>query len=275
MTWVISKPFVQGYTLTIADTCVTYKLEGGEEESYENCLQKIHHIHENYGMLVGFAGDVRNALKIIDNMRIHCEEYFIQNPDGDLELLSFIQDWRNIAIASGKFTFEGDGTVELSVSLTREHKGEPIEGVNGNSQVAIIKSPEYRPMMVHSFQWHAIGSGSYMDVCKGIVKELSDNFIGRIMAINTSPEDFARVIVPNITNILTKELEEKGVGTDLIVGITVPKNFTFGRVYHKDTAKGPDGSPLLPPLFGDFDSLINYLKAKSSSINAVESRLIG
>jgi hypothetical protein len=266
VTWVLAKPFVQGYTLTIADVCVTYT-EPGKAYQYKDCLQKVHPISPKFGLLVGFAGNVRNAFKIVDDMRSWCEKYEEDNPGVYLDIDTFIPGWRNSVNESKKFQYvEDNQIVHLTVAGTIEYIGSPDPKIKGLSKVFVLKSTDsYRLMSVHPFKWHSIGSGSEVEICKKILDELSEDFRFRLLALDSDAESVASSILPMITNVLVKELKDKGISTLLTVGITSVASTNLGIIYKE---RGKDGKPIIPVMCSTYPMLEAYLKNSGIAVAA-------
>lgn len=258
MTWVLAKPFVQDYALIIADVCVTTRL-GSSEASYENCLQKIHILSESDGLIVGFSGDVKNAFRMIDDMRIVASGVALKNEDRRVDVMEFLNSWRKFTVDNKKYQFTENDEDVVQMFVAGNHIN-PSHGGDKHpySSVYLLTVPDHRPMAIHPHQWHHIGSGSGMDVCQIIKDQLDNDIRARIAAIDVAPEDFVNFLAPKISRILETELEEKGVSPQLTIGISVPGATKLAITYPR-TTNSTDSSPLLATTYEELaDKLKDY-----------------
>ena len=256
MTWVLGKPFVQDYALIIADVCVTLETESGTKE-YDDCLLKIHNISQSNGLMVGFSGDVENAFKIIDDMRRVASEFALKTKSAQFDVLDFVQEWRKYVDDTGKHKYEDTPESGVHMLIAGNHTSKNSGGdKHPHCSVYQLKSPDYRPMPIHPFFWHHIGSGSGMEVCKSIVDEISNDVRVRLAAIDSTPEKYIEFLVPKISTLLENELKEDGVSPQLTIGISTPGSTVSAVTYSVDKP--------LPKLAASFEELQARFKNTSA-----------
>jgi hypothetical protein len=265
MTWVLAKPFMQNYSLLIADICVTFEDPKTKGKSYADCLQKIHDISRDNGLMVGFSGRVEYAFSIIDDMRILASNMSLESKDRKFDVLDFIKEWRKYTIKTGKHLYvDEDSSVHMFVA------GNHTEiNSTGNKyapcDVYQIKSPDYRPMPTHPHHWAHIGSGSDMSACKEIVDQLSNDVRFRLAAIDVSAEELVDFIAPKISAALEQRLTEKGVSSRLIIGISSIGDTGLATTYRTDNVTG---NPL-SPLATTYEDLLKMFDSASAKANFI------
>ena len=268
MTWVLAKPFMQDYSLIIADICVTFEDPKTKSKTYADCLLKIHDISRDNGLMVGFSGRVENAFNIIDDMRILASDMALKSHNRKFDVLDFIKEWQKYTVNNGKHLYDDyDNSVHMFIAGNHTE----VDSVGNRyapSGVYQVKSPDYRPMATHPFHWSHIGSGSDMVVCKAIVDQLSNDFIFRIAAIDTSAEKLVDFLAPRISAVLEQGLTEKGVSSSLVIGIS-----GIGDTALATTYPGDDSIPNKPPkLATTYEELLTMFDDASAKANFFASQ---
>ena len=262
MTWVIAKPFVQGYAMVIADTCVTYKDLKSGKTKYKDCLLKIHVISESNGLMVGFSGVVENAFAIIDDMRILASDLSIKSEDRKFDVIDFILAWKKYTSETKRHLYEDDEENGVHLLVIGNHSDNNSTGNKYAPCGAFFtKSPDYRPMAVHQFSWHAIGSGSDLQICKDIANSLSNDFRFRILALDKEPSEHVKDFLPKISTALELELQKKGVSNNLVMGISTVGKTDYAYTYKKDGSRPKS----IDDLVGTFEELEKLLRSKASA----------
>lgn len=273
MTWVLAKPFMQDYSLIIADVCVTFEDLETKSKSYANCLLKIHDISRDNGLMVGFSGSVENAFNIIDDMRVLASGMALKSHNRKFDVLDFIKEWREYTIKNGKHQYDDpDNSVHMFIA------GNHTENNSTGNRYAPcgvyqVKSPDYRPMSIHPHYWSHIGSGSDMAVCKEIVDQLSNDIRLRIAAIDVSAEELVDFLAPKISAALDQQLTEKGVSDRLVVGISSIGDTALATTYRIDDQSAKPFSKLatsyeeLQMMFKNTSAKANYFASQKAQID--------
>jgi ATP-dependent protease HslVU (ClpYQ) peptidase subunit len=231
MTWVLAKPFMQDYSLVIADICVTFTDLKTKTESYADCLLKIHDISRENGLMVGFSGHVENAFSIIDDMRMLANGMALKSQNRKFDVLDFIKEWREYTTKTGRHQHD-DFENSVAMFVAGNHTENNSSG-NKYAPCAVykIESPNYRPMSTGPHQWSHIGSGSDMIVCKEIVDQLSNDIRFRIAAIDARVQDLVDFLAPKLSAVLEQQLNENGVSSKLVIGISTIGDTALAATY--------------------------------------------
>jgi hypothetical protein len=265
MTWVLGKPFhldKTTYSLLIADTCVTYVVKDGTKQ-YKDCLLKIHDISRENGLLLGFAGNVAHAFSIIEDMRIVAADMSLKSPDRKFDILDFILEWQKYTKLYDKHLYEDNENEGVHMIIAGNHTENNSTGNKYLPCAAYkIASPGYRPMSIHPFQWHNIGSGADMETCKKIINQLSEDFTLRIIANDSTTKEFVNFIAPKISAALEQWGVEPGVGNQLIIGISTVGDTGIAATFRVDKHAHP--TKHLATSYEELVELLNTGSAKAT-----------
>ncbi|MFZ3053727.1 MAG: hypothetical protein WA099_09990 [Sulfuricurvum sp.] len=72
MSWVTSAKCFNGL-VCIGDIQATITFQNLNKKKYINCVKKVHHIYDN--LIVGFAGDIKTALLMIEKLKIQLNDW--------------------------------------------------------------------------------------------------------------------------------------------------------------------------------------------------------
>src|SRR5262245_16980631 len=91
MTWIVGATPFNG-VVGVADVQATFEyLDKSRPPKYYNCVRKLHRVYDN--LYIGFSGDIRSGLLIIERLTAQMRETFNTGELFDIEgQLSILQD---------------------------------------------------------------------------------------------------------------------------------------------------------------------------------------
>lgn len=208
MTWLVGTTCFNGFVCA-ADIQATFTYPNGDRK-YLNCIQKVHKVYDN--LIVGFSGDIRLGLLIIDELRQFLEEHL--RPTGhvfDLDGETHVME-HNLNVWHQKYHTSTSSCVEFMFCWFAQDDDE----IPYHSYVCMFSPPNFKRSGTGMFQKTLqSGSGKNERTYQEVIHFLSgqanvmNNFYREIYG--TSGEDKIVFTVRRFRRLLANEVKKSSV----------------------------------------------------------------
>lgn len=272
MTWVIAQASPFGYITAVSDTCVTiYDEKTGEAIRRKDCLQKLYGL-EGTNILIGFAGDIRNAFRLLDSLTLYARQ-FAMHPGNDRSMLDveeILNFW--VPVARKFHRYEGQERVELIIAAESLTKDNGLPG-HGKGVVAELKSPDYIVSVKPVGQWASIGSGNEAEECIEILDNPEAPWHPLMKMEVGHKYGYGQALAMEISADLKDKLKTEGISKSLLIGISSREGITISPNDHTITHKdGHVEEFRVPPLCANYKGLEELLHRHTDNLAA---RIVG
>ena len=233
MTWIIGSTALCGSASLVSDICVTFTEADGVQRHID-CLQKIYFLGPS--IIGGFSGSVRIGFDIFEILQ---REFSNGPPGAALDMSIAAQTWlprvirRVFLSAPGTEQRLGSSIILASAHPTKNRGEAPWAWTD----VHILSSPNFAPVVAASREAVAIGKGSSVPAYMDAIRALSSD-VGFVSA-SMSSQDIQASLLAHMVSTSISNGSVPGVSTMFQFGLITRNQYTIHD--HKYTISQPDG----------------------------------